>query len=341
MQRTNILLLFGGESSEHAVSINSARNVFAALDDTKYDVILTYIDTSGRWWLVENISENIDTSALPQVLPVLGSGSFITQPTTETIIPDVILPVLHGVNGEDGVVQALAKLTHIPIVGSKVEASAVAMDKITTKQILSSEGILVTPYKTHVKGEPFQSFHQLSADLGSPLFIKPANGGSSVGVTKIENDEQLSVALAGAHDYDHRVLIEQAVSGRELEMAVLGSGNKIRTSGVGEIKPNNSFYTYQSKYDPLSRAEVIIPAEISDELAEQIKSTALKAYKLLDCKGMARVDFFLSDDGKLYLNEVQTLPGFTNISMYPKLWRQEGLTYSSLIEVLIDDALEK
>jgi D-alanine-D-alanine ligase len=341
MQRTNIILLFGGESSEHAVSINSARNVFAALDDTKYDVILVYIDISGRWWLVENISENIDTSTLPQVLPLLGSGSFIAQPITETIVPDVILPILHGENGEDGTVQALAELVHVPIVGAKTEASAIAMDKITTKMILSGEGILVTPYKTHIRGEPYQSFHQLAAELGSPLFVKPSNGGSSVGASKVENDDQLSAALIKAHEYDDRILIEKSVSARELEVAVLGSGNKIRVSGVGEIKPNDEFYTYQSKYDPTSRSEVIVPAEISDELREQIKQTALKAYHLLDCKGMARVDFFLSDDSSLYLNEIQTLPGFTSISMYPKLWRNEGVTYSGLIDVLINDALEK
>ena len=335
------MLLFGGESSEHAVSVSSARNVFAALDDTKHDVILVFIDTAGRWWLVDNISDNIDTSNLPQVLPVLGSGSFITEPHTETIIPDVILPVLHGENGEDGKVQALASLTHVPIVGSKTEASAVAMDKIMTKRVLAGAGVLVTPYKTHITGEPYQSFHQLSVDLGSPLFIKPSNGGSSVGVSKVENDEQLSSALIKAHEYDDKVLIERAVSARELETPVLGSGNNIKVSGVGEVRPNAEFYTYQSKYDPSSRAEVIIPAEISEELREQIKQTALQAYVLLGCRGMARVDFFLSDDGTLYLNEVQTLPGFTNISIYPKLWRHEGLTYSSLIEMLIDDALEK
>jgi D-alanine-D-alanine ligase len=335
------MLLFGGESSEHAVSISSARNVFAALNDSKYDVILVYIETNGQWWLADNISENIDTSNLSQIMPLLGSGSFMAQSNGEIVKPDVILPILHGENGEDGTIQALAKLTHIPIVGSKVEASAVAMDKIATKRILQNEGVLVTPYETHILGNPYKSYHQLSEILGSPLFVKPSGCGSSVGVSRVENDEQLSAALSTAHRYDSKVLIEKAIPARELEVAVLGSGKSARVSGIGEIKPNDEFYSYESKYDSSSRAEVIIPADITDELSEQMKAVAIKSYHLIGCSGMARIDFFLSEDGILYLNEINTLPGFTNNSMYPKLWRHEGVTYSQLIDVLIDDALEK
>lgn len=341
MQRITVLLLFGGESSEHEVSISSARNVFAALDDTKYDVILCHIDRFGKWWLIDNMSDLVDVSSANQLLPELGMGSFITSINRERIVPDVILPILHGVNGEDGTVQGLAKLTHIPIVGCKVEASAVTMDKVTAKQILEYNGIKTVPFKVHVFGDAFFSFHQLSGELGNPLFIKPANGGSSVGISKVTNDEELSNALTKAHEHDSKVLIETAISARELEVSVLGSGKSAKVSGVGEIKPDREFYDYESKYDSTSQTQAIIPADIPTETIEKIRGITAKAYEVLGCTGLARVDFFLSESNEIYLNEVNTLPGFTNISMYPKLWRQEGISYSVLIDSLIADALEK
>jgi D-alanine-D-alanine ligase len=232
------MLLFGGESSEHNVSISSARNVFAALDDTKYDVVLGYIDQTGQWWLLENMTDPIDITDAPRLLPLLGVGSFTTIPNKEEITPDVILPILHGANGEDGTIQGLVKLMHIHIVGSGVEASAVTMDKVTTKQLLEYNGIKNTPYEVHLIDDPFLSFHQLSEKLGSPLFIKPANEGSSVGISKASDDDELSVALNMAHQYDKKVLIEKTITGRELEVGVLGSGAKVRVSGVGEIIPD-------------------------------------------------------------------------------------------------------
>ncbi len=341
MQRTTVMLLFGGESSEHTVSISSARNVFAALDDTKYDVILGYIDQAGQWWLLDNMLDPIDITGAPQLLPVLGTGSFTTIPAAETINPDVILPVLHGVNCEDGKIQGLAKLLHIPIAGSGVEASAIVMDKVTTKQLLEYNGIITTPYQVHLASEPLISFHQLTEKLGSPLFVKPANEGSSVGISKASNDEELSAALESAHKYDTKVLIEKTITGRELEVSVLGSGDKVRVSGVGEIVPDREFYDYDSKYDIASQTKVIVPAELPTEISEKIRSITKQAYIVLGCKGYARVDFLMSGDNEIYFNEANTLPGFTNISMYPKLWRQEGMTYSSLIDAIISDALEK
>jgi D-alanine-D-alanine ligase len=338
--RITVLLLFGGESSEHEVSISSARNVFAALDDTKYEVALCYIDREGKWWLLENMTDPIDTSGASQLLPELGMGSFVTISNGEKIIPNVLLPILHGVNGEDGTVQGLAKLTHIPIVGCKVEASSVTMDKVTTKQLLEHNGIKTVPFEVHLVGEPYQSFHQLSSCLGSSLFIKPANGGSSVGISKVSNDEDLSAALDEAHKHDDKVLIETAIKAREIEVAVLGSGKSAKVSGVGEIKPDREFYDYDSKYDSASQTEAIIPADIPPDAVEKIRNIAARAYEVLGCTGLSRVDFFLSETGEVYLNEINTIPGFTNISMYPKLWRQEGLSYSGLIDALIADALE-
>ena len=335
------MLLFGGESSEHTVSISSARNVFAALDNTKFDVLLGFIDKTGKWWLLESLDQVNDIQDILQLVPVLGTKSFVTIPNTISITPDVILPILHGENGEDGTVQGLAKLVHIPIVGCGVATSAICIDKILTKQLLEHNGIKTVPYAVHLLGEPMPSFHQLSVILGDHLFIKPARCGSSVGVSKASNDEELSKALSEAHKFDTKVLIERAIVARELEVGLLGSGDETRVSGVGEIKPDSEFYSFESKYSVSSQSRVIIPADISSELSENIRSIAKRAYAILGCEGLSRIDFFLTDDQTLYLNEVNTLPGFTNISMYPKLWRQEGLSYSGLIESLISNALEK
>ena len=340
-QLTTVMLLFGGESSEHTVSISSARNVFAALDDTKFDIILCFIDESGRWWLLESLDQVSDTQDLVQLIPVLGTKSFTTIPNNKFITPDVILPILHGENGEDGTVQGLAKLLHIPIVGCGLAASAVCIDKVLTKQLLEQGGIKTVPYAVHLSGEPMPSFGQLSSTLGNSLFIKPAGCGSSVGVSKASNDEELATALAEAHKYDSKVLIEKAINARELEVGMLGSGSSAKASGVGEIRPDSEFYSFESKYSASSQSKAIIPADIDVELSEQIRTIAKKAYLIIGCEGLSRIDFFLSDDNILYLNEINTLPGFTNISMYPKLWRQEGLSYSGLIESLISNALEK
>ena len=335
MQRTTIMLVFGGESSEHSVSISSARNVFAALDNTKYEVVLAYIDATGKWWLMESLSDSIDVTYGLQLLPMLGEGGFTTSADDQRIMPDVILPILHGNNGEDGTVQGLARLLHIPIVGCGVASSAVCMDKILTKQLLEHGGIMTVPYETHAIGEARPSFGFLQERLGGVLFVKPARSGSSVGVSRVENDEELSVALTLAHRHDNKVLIERAIVARELEIGMLGSGIDLRLSGVGEIHPEGSFYSFESKYDASSQSSVTIPADIPADLSGRIQSIAKKAYGLVDGSGLARIDFFLADDGQLYLNEINTLPGFTNISMYPKLWRHEGLSYSDVIEQLL------
>lgn len=341
MQRINVMLLFGGESSEHTVSVASARNVYAALDDMKFDVTLCFITKHGKWLLMESFDQVTDSIGLPQIMPVLGSNSFMNMGDKSLVSPDVILPILHGENGEDGSIQGLAQLLHIPIVGCGIAASAVCIDKVITKQLLEHNGISTVPYMVHGKGEIMPSFRQLSEKLGDVLFIKPARCGSSVGINKATNDDELSVALEVAHKFDDKILIEKAISARELEVGLLGSGGDIKASCVGEIAPDSEFYTFESKYSENSQSKLIIPAAIDDELAQTIKSTALKAYKILGCTGLSRVDFFLSSDNELYINEINTLPGFTNISMYPKLWRNEGVLYSELLEMLINDALNR
>jgi D-alanine-D-alanine ligase len=339
MERTTVLLLFGGESSEHEVSISSVRNVYAAMDDTKYDILFGYIDRQGKWWLVDRISDEINTHGAPQLAPVLGAGSFVTFPSSKVVKPDVILPILHGKNGEDGSVQGLAQLLHIPIVGCDMTSSAICMDKIATKEILSGFGMNVAPYEVHHDSDELPDFNHLSMKLGSPMFVKPARAGSSVGVSKVYSEAELVSALKKAHEHDNVALIERGMVGRELEVAALGNPPHHQISGIGEIKAAD-FYSYEEKYAASSTAEIIIPVQIPDETKQKIQKIAGEAYKILGCTGLTRVDFFLTDDGTIYVNELNTIPGFTNISMYPKLWREEGISYSQLIERLIALALK-
>lgn len=346
MNRTKVLLLFGGESSEHDVSIFSARNVFAAIDDTKFDVLLGYISRDGKWWLLDKFAaENeIDTHGAPQLAPALGSAGFITFPDSKIIKPDVILPILHGKNGEDGTVQGLGQLLHLPVVGCDMTASAICMDKVAAKEILSQSGIAVVPYEVHRAGEEAPDFNRLSMQLGCPMFVKPSRAGSSVGVSRVHSEEEMTAALELAHQHDAVALIERGITGRELEVSVLGNPPHHQVSGVGEIQLGDDFYSYDEKYSDGSEAQVVVPADLENDIAERIRTMAGKAYATLGCRGLTRVDFFLAEDGTVYVNELNTLPGFTNISMYPKLWREEGISYSQLIEKLIEaafDAFEK
>ncbi len=340
MDRPTVLLLFGGESSEHDVSISSARNVYAAIDNAKFEVLLGYIDRHGKWWLLDRFgSGEVNTHGAPQLAPVLGAAGFVTFPSSRVVKPDVILPILHGKNGEDGSVQGLAQLLHIPIVGCDMTASAICMDKLATKEILRVNGIKVVPFEVHRAGQAIPDFNKLSMTLGSPLFVKPVRAGSSVGVSKVYSDEELRTALALAHTHDTVALIETGVSAREIEVAVLGIPPNHQVSVAGEIKPDGEFYSYDSKYAAGSKSQTIVPAELEPDMMQAIRDTAGRAYEILGCCGLARVDFFLTDDDILYLNELNTLPGFTNISMYAKLWRHDGMTYSQLIERLIALAL--
>lgn len=338
MERTRVLMLFGGESSEHDVSISSARNVYAAINDDAFDVYPCYIDRSGKWWLLDAFDAQIDLQDAQQLLPMMGNKGFVTISGNRSIGIDVILPILHGRNGEDGTVQGLAQLLHIPIVGCDVTASAIAMNKLATKEILQANSIKVTPHKIHRIYDEIPDFDKLVMTLGSPVFVKPARSGSSVGVSKVYSSTEFVTALDEAHRHDSIVLIEQAISGRELEVAVLGTPPHHKVSGVGEVIPGADFYNYDDKYSSESTASINVTPELSNEIAERIQQIAKTAYEILDCKGLARIDF-LMDDSDIYLLEVNTMPGFTNISMYPKLWRQQGIGYPELIEQLIKDAI--
>ncbi len=336
MNQTNVLLLYGGESQEHNISIVSATNVANAINPELFDVSYCYIDRDGRWWLTDSVSNDVSKNV--ELLPKLGTGSFIAGDAVMT--PDVIVAILHGKNGEDGAVQALAELLHIPIVGCDMTSSAIAMNKVATKQIVKQSGINVVPYMTHRGKESLKSYGEITKELGEVLFVKPVNAGSSVGVSKARNEQEFHDALKEAHTHSELVLIEKAINGRELEVAVLGNFPTLKASVVGEIKPDGEFYSYESKYDQGSVTEAVIPAEIADDLSEKICKMAIQVFEALGCRGMARVDFFVDrDDGTIYLNEINTIPGFTDISMYPKLWEHGGVSNQDLVQNLIELAL--
>lgn len=339
MKQIHILLLFGGESSEHEVSIESARNVYDAIDKNKFTVSLGYINRRGVWTLVDAISDYKDNKNANQIIPVLGDKKFIVQGTDEVISPDLILPILHGKNGEDGSVQALATLLHIPVAGCGLAASALCIDKVSTKRVAEIKHIPVAEYVTHRVGDELPNYELIVKNLGPVMFVKPVRAGSSIGVSKVRNVSEFNDAVIEAHKHDEVIVIERAISGRELEVAVLGNLPNVSVSDIGEVKPDGEFYSYESKYDSASSSKVIIPADVSNEVKIKAQTYARALYAELGCKGMARLDFFLEGD-TLILSEVNTIPGFTNISMYPKLWLASGMTYPELVEKLITLAIE-
>lgn len=328
------MLVFGGESSEHDVSIAGAHNVYAALDDEKYDISLCYIDRSGVWWLVDSVDEHENAEVLHAML---GNGGWITDSQKE-IKPDVVLPILHGKGGEDGSVQGLCQLLHIPIVGPSLLSAAVTMNKDMTKRLLRDCNVPVVPWQCWLTYRDRPDYANIVAKLGPTLFVKPSRAGSSVGVSKVTDSESFTAALDLAAQHDDMVLIESAVDGREIEIAVLGS-QKVGITRAGEILPGEEFYSYEDKYAPNSASKVNIPAELDEETSDLLRKYALLAFQAVAGVGMARIDFFVTHQGEIYLNEINSIPGFTNISMYPKLWRFEGITYPNLIDNLIKDAL--
>jgi D-alanine-D-alanine ligase len=335
MTKISVLLVFGGQSSEHDVSLASAHNVYAALDEDKYDVFPCYITRNGEWHLVDGI----DDRALYQVLtPRLGSRQFETADGT-VIEPDVMLPILHGIHGEDGDVQGLARLMGLPCAGPSLIGAAITMDKDVAKRLFREAGVPVVDWLTWHTEDPQPMYENIVAKLGEVVFVKPANTGSSVGVSKVKNKTEFSTALREAAKFDSLIMVERAIEGREIEIAVLGNEHP-KITRPGEILPGEEFYSYEDKYDIASTAQVKVPAELDAEVAEHLTQYALKAYRATRGHGMARIDFFVTAEGEIFLNEINSIPGFTNISMYPKLWRAEGITYPTLLDRLVALALE-
>ncbi|MBT6254490.1 D-alanine--D-alanine ligase [Candidatus Uhrbacteria bacterium] len=337
--KKNVAILFGGQSAEHDVSLMSAQSVYDALDKEKYNPVLIGIDKSGRWLLGSDAEiVKVDPKGDEVVLVPGGGGKIynMTNPDVDLVI-DVVFPVLHGPFGEDGTIQGLLKLTGVPFVGAGVLGSAVGLDKDVMKRLLRDADIPIGKFVAVRSGDKIPSFQEIESQLGSPVFIKPANMGSSVGVSKARDAQEYEAAVKEAFRFDDKVLIEEMIEGRELECAVLGNENPV-ASVAGEVIMDDGFYTYDEKYSDVSEANLVIPAEISDEATKQIKEIALRTFKTLECRGMGRVDVFLKANGDIMVNEINTIPGFTKSSMYPKLWEVSGVSYEELVGKLIESA---
>lgn len=351
MKKIKVALLFGGKSAEHEVSLRSAENVAKAINKDKYDVVLIGIDKTGKWLLGDSSlnlldksnpklyklnSNNSDSVALvPQGDRAISN---LSNPDSKMSI-DVVFPILHGPFGEDGTVQGLLKLANIPFVGAGVLGSAVGMDKDVMKRLLRDAGIPIGKFITIKLGEKV-TFEKVKKELGLPVFVKPANMGSSVGVSKVKNKSDFAKAIKLAFEFDTKIVIEEFIDGREVECSVLGNENP-KASVVGEIILSDEFYSYETKYIDEHGAIIQIPAKLPNKVVKEIQEISIKAFKVLNCEGFARADFFVNKKGKVYINEINTIPGFTSISMYPKLWEASGISYAELIDKLIQLALER
>lgn len=350
-RKLRVAILFGGKSAEHEVSLQSARNVIAALDRTKYDPVLIGINKNGQW-LAPGVSERYMALTVKQQQskgPEKSREVVMLAPSGEGILTrdsgmiegkiDVVFPVLHGPFGEDGTVQGLLKLADVPFVGAGVLGSAVGMDKDVMKRLLRDAGIPIGKFFV-VRSEKEVKFADAKKKLGLPVFVKPANLGSSVGVSKVRNEAEFKKALMHAFRFDTKVLVEEFLEGREIECSVLGNENPI-ASVPGELVIKSDFYSYEAKYLDPDAMVPQIPANLSKSLTKKVQEVSVAAYTALCCEGMGRVDSFVTKDGRVLVNEINTIPGFTNISMYPKMWEASGLSYSKLIDKLIQFAIER
>ncbi|MBD9513813.1 D-alanine--D-alanine ligase [Pseudomonas sp. PDM22] len=353
MGKLRVGVIFGGRSAEHEVSLQSAKNIVDALDRERFEPVLVGIDKEGRWHLNDASDyllnqENPALIALNRsnrelaVVPGKAEQQLVETGSRQLLDHvDVIFPIVHGTQGEDGCLQGLLRMADIPFVGSDVLGSAICMDKDVSKRLLRDAGIAITPFVTLTRANAARTpFAEAQRKLGLPLFIKPANMGSSVGVSKVEDEAAYDEAVRLALAFDDKVLVESAVKGREIECAVLGNEQPI-ASGCGEIVVGSGFYSYDSKYIDEDAAKVVVPADIPAQASERIRQLAVDAFLTLECSGLARVDVFLTETGEVLINELNSLPGFTRISMYPKLWQAAGMTYSELVSRLIDLAIER
>lgn len=352
-EKLRLAVIFGGQSSEHEVSLMSATSILQNLDPEKYDVTMVGITKTGKWLLYTGPVEDLVTGAWERgpVTPAFLSpdptvhGLVALRDTGAQVIPlDVIFPALHGKNGEDGTIQGLFQLSGIPYVGCDTLSSAVCMDKAVTHSLLNTAGIeqahYLWFYADRFDVAPDTIKNKIQARLDFPVFVKPANAGSSVGVSKVERFEDLDEAIRIAAREDAKIVVEEGIRGQEVECAVLGN-REAQASIVGEIGASAQFYDYDDKYVN-GTSQLYIPARIDEAVSDKIREVAVRAYRLLGCSGLARVDFFVTeDDHKVVLNEINTLPGFTSISMYPKLWMAMGLSYGELLDRLIDLAFQK
>ncbi len=344
MAPLHVGLLYGGQSSEHDISILSARGVSGALDRSRYRVTPLFIAPDGRWFVEADGASRLDGSAgsasageAAWIAP--GSGD-VARADLIGLGLDVVIPMLHGQNGEDGRIQGLLDTLGIAYVGPGVLASAACMDKEVTKRLLRDAGIPVVPFAVVRRGEAPPAYADLAEGLGRVLFVKPCNSGSSVGVSRVESEVDLAAALDAAFRYDHKLLVEQAMAAREIEVAVLGNETP-RTSVPGEIVSTATFYDYEAKYLDAEAARMQVPADLPPDVTERVRQMAADAYRTLGCEGLSRVDFFVTDAGDVAVNEINTIPGFTTRSMYPVMFAESGLPLHALLDTLIDLGIER
>lgn len=354
-KKLRVGVLFGGKSAEHEVSLQSAKSIIDALDRDKYEVVTIGIDKQGHW-ILNDASRFLLQADDPKLIKLNNNGSstslaLMPGQKSEKLISvsgtqqagqiDVVFPILHGPFGEDGTVQGLLKLANLPFVGAGVLGSAVGMDKDVMKRLLRDAGLPVCKFIVlNYRDRKKLTFKEAVEQLGSPIFVKPANLGSSVGVRKVKTETDFVEALEHAFEFDSKILLEEYIPCREIEVSVLGNDDAI-ASIPGEIVPQHEFYSYEAKYIDEKGAVLKIPAEISPEQVVEVQRLAVDTFKALCCEGMARVDMFLREDGRFFVNEINTIPGFTKISMYPKLWEASGIPYKELVDRLIQLAVER
>lgn len=352
-EKIRVAIIFGGKSAEHEISIISAKNIIDSINKRKYDPVPIGIDKDGTWYLNYE-SKFILESSNPKLAKINRADvqvALVSKNNSNELISisdisnkgkiDVAFPVLHGTYGEDGSIQGLLRMANIPYVGADILGSAVGMDKDVLKRLLRDSGIPTPRFEVFNRQTiKNTNFDKLFKKLGSSMFVKPANLGSSVGISKVSDEEEFKKAIENAFEYDKKIVIEEAIEGREIECSVLGNEEPI-ASLPGEIVVNNGFYSYETKYLNEAAASLEIPAKLPQRIVEKVRKYAIKTFKTLCCSGMARVDFFFRGNEEILVNEINTIPGFTKISMYPKLWEASGIPYSELIDKLIQLAIER
>lgn len=342
MAKIKIALLYGGRSVEHGVSINSAKNIFEYIDKKKYEVYPIGISTKGVWFLTPIVQKEIEEGK-PLQLSLNPQKPVLTAADGTDFQVDVVFPVLHGTYGEDGSIQGLLKAMELPLVGTGVLGSAMSMSKLITKRLLKEAGIPVTKFVSIPFDESDKvKFVDLEKEFGLPFMVKAASLGSSVGVSKVKSESDFETAMIEAFRYDDMVLIEEYIKGREIECAVMGNMPPT-ASFPGEIIINSKyeFYTFDAKYVDGDAVKIEVPAQLDEATANKIRELSIKTYKTLYCEDFSRIDLFISDDGKVYVNEINTIPGFTNSSMFPTMWKQHGISFTELITKLIDLSLKR
>jgi len=339
-----VAILFGGKSVEHKISLRSAKNIYDNIDRNKYKVVLIGISQEGQWYYLENYTFNIEEGEPIAVKLIQGREIFYTSKDGKSIGGiDIFFPVLHGNDGEDGSIQGLLRTLNMPMVGTGVLGSAVVFDKVCSKRLLTDAGIPNAKFFSYsIEEKEMIDFNHIKGNLGLPFFIKPAASGSSVGVSKVVDERSFNIAVEDTFQYDNMVLIEEFVKGREIECSVKGNSSPdVSQPGEIHVTGGYDFYSFDAKYVDDSGAKLDMPADLSEETRIKVQETALSAYKTLYCEDFARVDMFLKENGEVYINEVNSIPGFTHISMFPQLWKLDGISYTDLITELIETAFKK